>query len=256
MIEQALHQAGSDWRFLTFEVGSEDLGDAIRGVRALGLRGAKIIEPHREAVLEFVDHQTRHARLARWANSITLANRQLTADNTVGKALVRLVDTIAGKRFCILGAGLAARAIATALALDGAAELLVVSRSAEKGAAITQSVGEISGVATRHINWPDGKLTVAPQFEVLVNATSVGSAETDAPLAIDLDSLRTELTVADVSFTTPTTWLLRAAGERGCPSIDGLSLLVEQTAIALRAWSDIEADRAAMREAAEEFLAI
>ena len=38
--------------------------------------------------------------------------------------------------------------------------------------------------------------------------------------------------------------------------VDGLSVLVEQTALALEAWSGIMADRGAMREAAEEYLGI
>jgi shikimate dehydrogenase len=49
---------------------------------------------------------------------------------------------------------------------------------------------------------------------------------------------------------------VREAERRGCRVIDGLDIFVEQTALALASWSGITADRAAMRDAAEEYLAI
>ena len=64
MIEQAIRQASVDVRFLTFEVSIDDFGDAMRGIRALGLRGVKITAPPREAVLQYGDRPTDHALLA------------------------------------------------------------------------------------------------------------------------------------------------------------------------------------------------
>jgi shikimate 5-dehydrogenase len=62
--------------------------------------------------------------------------------------------------------------------------------------------------------------------------------------------------VADVAYSTSGTWLTHQAAERGCRIIDGLSLYVEQTALAVRAWTGSAPDKVAMREAAEEFLGI
>lgn len=256
MIEQAMQQSGSDWRFLTFEVGPEAFGDAMRGVRALGLRGVKIIDPHREAVLDFVDDRTDHARLARSANCITLENERLIAENTLGKACVALLDSAKDKRILVLGAGKTGRAIASAAALAGAAAVTVVSRSVDKGTELASVISQETKVPAESAPWPNDKLTIPVDVDVLANATSIGSVDPDQSLPIDADSLRAELTVADVTFNSPSTWFLRAAADHGCHTIDGLSILVEQTALALRQWTNIEADRNAMREAAEEFLAI
>ena len=51
MMEKAFAQVGLDWRYLTLEVAPEDLGDAIRGMRAMGFRGCNLTIPHKVAVI-------------------------------------------------------------------------------------------------------------------------------------------------------------------------------------------------------------
>ena len=53
MVEKAFAHHGLEWRYLTLEVAPEDLGDAIRGMRAMGFRGGNITKPHKVAVIEF-----------------------------------------------------------------------------------------------------------------------------------------------------------------------------------------------------------
>ena len=65
-----------------------------------------------------------------------------------------------------------------------------------------------------------------------------------------------ESVVVDVAYNTSRTWLTSQAAERGCRVIDGLSLYVQQTALALQAWTGVKSDTVTMREAAEEFLGI
>ena len=50
-----------------------------------------------------------------------------------------------------------------------------------------------------------------------------------------LRSFRPELLVADTSLGTPPSWLMDQAVRRGCKTVDGLALLIEQIAVALRA---------------------
>jgi shikimate dehydrogenase len=91
---------------------------------------------------------------------------------------------------------------------------------------------------------------------VLVNATSLGSIKPEAKLPLDVDSFGPKLIVVDVAYNTGRTWLTSQAATRGCHVIDGLSLYVEQTALALQTWTGKMPDTAPMREAAEEFLGI
>ena len=58
MIEKAVAHHDLDWRYLTFEVGPDELGDAVRGLRALGFRGAHCAAPHKQAVVPLLDRTT------------------------------------------------------------------------------------------------------------------------------------------------------------------------------------------------------
>jgi shikimate dehydrogenase len=69
----------------------------------------------------------------------------------------------------------------------------------------------------------------------------------DARLALDLDSLRPGLVVADVIPNPPTTNLLRDAAARGCVTLDGQGMLVNQAVINARNWLGIDVDPAVMR---------
>ena len=75
-------------------------------------------------------------------------------------------------------------------------------------------------------------------------------------MPISVASLRKGLIVADVVFNPPETWLIRTAADRGCKTLDGLGMLVNQAVIGFRIWTGIEPNAGLMRDALEEFLAI
>ena len=93
------------------------------------------------------------------------------------------------------------------------------------------------------------------EFKV-INATSVGLGDLDARLPIAVDSFRPELIVADVVFNPPGTWLIRTAADRGCRTLDGLGMLVNQAVISFQIWTGRDPDAGVMRDALEEFLEI
>jgi shikimate dehydrogenase len=91
---------------------------------------------------------------------------------------------------------------------------------------------------------------------VVVHATSLGANKPEAKLPLNIESFGPKVVVAEVAYNTSRTWFTHQAAERGCRIIDGLSLYVQQTALALRAWTGVTPDTVSMREAAEEFLGI
>src|SRR3954447_24156856 len=136
LIEQAFAQIGLDWRFMTFEVEPDRLGDAMRGIRALGIHGTKVGEPFHVGVLEFLDHLSDSARRCGSVNCVTANGDKLTGDNTEGTALSELVQqqiSLVGKSAMIVGAGRLARAIAIALADAGVEAITIASRNESAG---------------------------------------------------------------------------------------------------------------------------
>ena len=55
MIEAAYHHHGLAWRYLTIEVDPADLGDAVRGARAMGFAGFNCTIPHKIAIIPHLD---------------------------------------------------------------------------------------------------------------------------------------------------------------------------------------------------------
>jgi shikimate dehydrogenase len=62
------------------------------------------------------------------------------------------------------------------------------------------------------------------------------------------------LIVADVVFNPPQTKLLREAEQRGCTTLDGLGMLVNQAVICFKIWTGVDPDPAVMRDALDEYL--
>jgi shikimate dehydrogenase len=259
MIEQAFAQAELDWRFMSFEVEPAQLGDAMRGIRALGFRGVKIAEPHQQTVLEFLDDLTDRARLCGSVNCVTSDGARLLGDNTEGLALVDLVReqaNLTGSRAMVLGSGRLARAIATALAQNGFAAITIVSRSPESGRQLVALLHGETPASASLVEIGEGDvIQVGGDASLLVNATSHSMSHPNRPLAIEFAAPPTAIAV-DVAYHSPDTWLTREAAKRGYRAIDGVALYVEQTALAYKSWTGVSPDTAAMREAAEEFLGL
>ena len=75
-------------------------------------------------------------------------------------------------------------------------------------------------------------------------------------MPLQLDSLRSGVIVADVIFNPPQTRLIRDAAARGCTTLDGLGMLVNQGVIGFKIWTGVDPDAEVMREALEEYLEI
>ena len=259
MIEQAFALSGLDWRFMSFEVAPDRLGDAMRGIRALGFRGVKVAEPHQETVIEYLDDLTDRARRCGSVNSVTYDGTRLVGDNTEGAALVELIQEnseIKGRRAMIIGTGRLARSLATALAEAGASSIVVASRSATSAQRLVELIQNQNFDATL-IEYGNKKaIKIDQDIALLVNATSLSTLNANAPILMDASTAGSEGVVVDVAYNSPATWLTRAASKRGCRIIDGVDLYVRQTALALAAWTGTPTDVAAMHDAAEEFLGL
>ena len=256
IIERALAKLGLDWRYLTLEVAPENLDDAVRGMRALGFRGGNVTMPHKRNILPLLDELTEAARLIGAVNCWRREGTLLLGDNTDGKGFLQSLRTLidpAGRRIAILGAGGAGRAIAVELGLAGAAEILVVNRSIERGEELAELLNDKVHITARHIPW-QGDFALPPGIDVLVNATSIGMGDRQARVPVALDTLPQGLIVADVVIMPPDTRLLREARQQGCQPLDGLGMLINQAVIGFQIWTGQTPDAALMREAAEEYL--
>jgi shikimate dehydrogenase len=250
MIEAAFRHHGLDWRYLTIEVAPADLGAAVAGARAMGFRGFHCTIPHKLAVIAHLDRLGTSAELIGAVNTAVVRSGVLHGENTDGRGFVeslRRRRDPAGASVVVLGAGGAARAIAVELALAGVAELTVVNRTEPRGRELASLLDGLR-VRGRFLPWPD-ELAV-PQCDILVNATSIGLyPDVAGRVPVDLATVRPETLVADVIPNPPRTRFLAEAEAHGCPTLDGLDMLVEQGALSVAYWAGIDVERGVMRDA-------
>jgi shikimate dehydrogenase len=261
MQEAAFHALGLNWRYLTMEVAPAKLRDAIVGIRAIGMRGVNLTIPHKVAVMEHLDEIAPDAAIVGAVNTVRREGDRLIGENTDGKGFLRGVRADAGvdprgKRVIVLGAGGAARAIVTELALAGASDVLVVNRSVSRGEQMVTDLASKTKAPIRFEPWR-GVYEVAGETDILVNATSIGLyPDVDAMPPVDLRGAHPRMLVGDVVFNPPETPLLRVARQRGLPVLDGLAMLVYQGVIGFELWTGRKAPESVMKEALARALGV
>lgn len=257
MQEAAFRDRGLNWRYLTIEVHPEDLGDAMKGLRAFNMQGINLTIPHKIAVLQYLDGLSPEAELIGAVNTVVRKDDQLIGHNTDGKGFLRSIRDDAGvdpqgKHVTFLGAGGAARAMAVELALAGAEHITIVNRTPRRGQELASVLAEKTPAEAQFVAW-EGKYTVPSEAHILVNATSMGlyPKVEDMP-PVEMASIHSDLLVCDVIPNPPRTAFLSAAAARGARTLDGLGMLVYQGAIGFEMWTGVPAPVPVMRRALEE----
>jgi shikimate dehydrogenase len=253
MVEAAFAHHGLHWRYVNMEVTPEDLGDAVRGARALGFRGFNCSLPHKVAVIRHLDGLAQSAEVMGAVNCVVRRDGKFIGENTDGKGFLRSLAAVTdpkGKSVVLFGAGGAARAIAVELALAGVSQMIVVNRSQDRGGPLVELLREKLRLPARLVVG-QGDFSIPPETDIVVNATSVGLYDGEARLALDPATLTPNMVVADVIGNPPRTRLIRDAEARGCRALDGLGMLVNQGVIGVQYWTGIEPEARVMRRALE-----
>jgi shikimate dehydrogenase len=254
MIEAAYRHHQIDARYINCQVAPGALGDAVRGARAMGWVGFNCSIPHKVAVTAYLDHLAESASIIGAVNCVVTRDAGLIGENTDGQGFVTSLRTVTdpkGKALVLFGAGGAARAIAVEAALAGAGSITVINRDPKRGAELVSLLKQQTPVSAELVSW-ERTYPVPEETDIVVNATSIGLfPDVDRRLDIVPDSLRPHMVVADVIPNPPRTPLIRDAEARGCTTLDGLGMLVNQGVIGIELWTGIAADAAVMRQTVE-----
>ncbi|WP_018151900.1 shikimate dehydrogenase [Leeia oryzae] len=255
MMEAAYRHHGLPWLYINCEVAPENLADAVRGARAMGWRGFNCSIPHKVDVIRHLDGLGKSAALIGAVNTIVRRGDLLIGENTDGKGFVQAMKEVidpAGKHVWIFGAGGAARAVSVEMALAGAAKITIANRGAERGLEVVDLLNRHTPAKAAFHAW-HSEVSIPAETDIVINATSIGLyPHTEQRLNLDVASLRPEMVVADGIHNPPRTHLIRAAEARGCRVLDGLGMLVNQGAIAIKYWTGIDVEVSVMRQALSE----
>lgn len=250
MHNEAFAKLGLDYAYLAFEVGNEELEDAVKGLKALKVRGYNVSMPNKTVIGQYLDHLSPAAKLCGAVNTVVNDNGVLTGHITDGIGYMRSLQDagidVIGKKMTIVGAGGAATAIEIQAALDGVKEISIFNRKDEFWERAEQNVKNINETTNCKATLYDLADTEALRREIndsylFANATGVGMKPLEGQMVIpDASFLREDLIVTDVVYMPEETELLRVAKEVGCKTINGLGMMLYQGAAAFELWTGKE----------------
>ena len=221
---------------------AKDLGDFLRAVPELGIKGFSVTLPHKESILRHLDECEALAAEIGAVNTVVVRrDGSLYGCNTDYVGVLRALEKkfrIEGSRVLIFGAGGAARAAAFALARAGAAVAICARR--ERAARELARAVEGEAVPRRALR--------TESFDAIVNATPVGMYPHAEISPLEARELHCRVAM-DMINRPQRTKFLKLAASKGIATVHGVDMFVPQGVAQWELWMGQRAPEAAMRRA-------
>ena len=255
MQNAALRVLGLDYEYRLMPVPPEGLEEKVAELRASSA-GFNVTIPHKVAILPLLDALDETASAVGAVNTVVNDSGRLRGYNTDCLASTRAIreafGDLAGCRVVVLGAGGAARAVASGLA-PHAEWIKILARDEEKAKALAEQVRGRTEAEVQGRGLGEAVETIR-SADILVNATPVGMSPKIDCSPVEAGVLHPGLLVFDLVYNPERTRLLADAEAAGARALGGLTMLVYQGAEAFRLWTGREAPEALMMRAAREAL--
>ncbi len=248
-----------DYVYMCFDVDTTHLKEVTDAFRIMNVRGFNLTMPDKTKMFELADEVSKAASLIGAVNTVIQENGRLIAYNTDGTGYIKAAADagypIDGKRIALLGGGGAATAIAVQSALDKAAAITLINRSGKSFDRAELLSEQLNKETTCHVDLCDINDEVALKqcieaSDILINATPLGMSPNEDSCPIPNASfLHPDLVVSDIIYNPKTTKLMKMAKEAGCPTFNGLYMLLYQGAEAFRLFTGHDMPIAPIKEA-------
>ena len=256
MHNAALAVLGLNWVYVPLPVPPDRVGDAVRGLPALGFQGVNVTVPHKQAVMPFLDEISPAAQAIGAVNTILVEQEsgRLLGFNTDWRGF--LADLVAkevevnGRHCLVLGAGGSARGIVYALFQAGG-RVLLLARRPEQAYQLAADLG--NGFVEEIRSLAELESTAAQtKAPLIINTTPLGMSPhvNGSPWPDDVPVPAGSF-VYDLIYNPPETRLMRQALDAGCHACNGLGMLLRQGAISFALWTGSDPDLSVMQEALE-----
>ena len=233
--EAAYRAANLDYRFVAIHATTEELFEALDHLRNLKYVGVNLTVPHKIAGVDWCHKVSEIARAIGSVNTIELDTRRGYSTDVGGFAKSLEGKVPSGPRSLVIGAGGSARAVIYALnRLEGS--IFVYNRTPKNALAMIEGLDH------------DVALADSPRlggYDLVVNATSSPLKE----LHLDWSDANSQTLAYDLNYGERAEGFLAPARLAGLPTMDGLTMLVNQAAEAYTIWLGKEPDLASMFEA-------
>ena len=224
-----LARAGITLRYDARDVAPEGLLAELEVLRAAGAAG-NVTVPHKESVAAACDWLTPLALRVGAVNTFWTADVGIVSEErfvaTVRAHAPQLPDRAT---VVLLGAGGSASAVLAACEELGVARVDIIARTQSRAEGLAAHFAGVAHVASDL----EGALSRA---DLVVNATPIGLTDDAMPIAPSL--IGPQAAVVDLAYRRGETPWVHACRARGLHATDGLTMLVEQGALAFDRWFD------------------
>ncbi|MEL6381907.1 MAG: shikimate dehydrogenase [Cyanobacteria bacterium J06626_18] len=254
MQNAALQELGVDAVYVPFPVQPDQVEAAIAGLWSLGVQGLNVTIPHKQAVIPHLATVTDIGQAVGAVNTIWRTEQGWAGTNTDVTGFVSPLKERdrdwSQARVVILGNGGAARAVVAGCATLGCTDLWVVGRSSEK---LQQFVASwrVSLKPTLQTCLGENLDALLPETALLVNTTPLGmhpQVEASPVTKAQMAMLPAGAIAYDLIYTPSPTQFLKLATQQGLATLDGVEMLVQQGAAALKIWTQQAPPIAIMRQ--------
>ena len=214
------------------QLDESDIKEIINDIKKDKLHGINVTVPFKKSVIPFLDELTSLAKQAQSVNTIFKKDNKIIGENTdIGgfeNSLKNINYSIKNKKVFIMGAGGVAPSIIVALKRLNAAKIILSNRTKEKAEDLKKIYSNLE-----IIDWGE-----TPEFDMVVNATSLGLKKSDK-IKINFNNIGPNKLFYDVIYNPPETNFLIKAKQFGNQIENGKMMFIYQAQLAFKIWHNI-----------------
>ena len=233
-----------DYLYLPFDVPAANLGNAVKGMVALGIKGFNVTIPHKVNIMQLLNNVSDEAAGVGAVNTVVNDLGRLSGYNTdvygVLKSLEKYKSSIAGKQVTVTGAGGGARAVVyTLIKYFKPVAINIVNRTEQKAETLRKYFSEkmkFDAIKCFELLSP-GLKEIFRNSGLIVNATPVGMYPEVDDAVVTEENFNKDQIVFDLVYNPSRTKLLNTAAKQGAHIINGTEMLINQASKSFELWT-------------------
>lgn len=238
-----------DAHYHPFLVKQEQLEDAVKGLKAIGVAGFNVTVPHKSAIIPFLDGIDDLAKEIGAVNTVVNENGRLIGYNTDGpgflEGIKRHIPSLSGKRILIIGAGGAARAIYFTFLKSNPETVDICNRSITRAEKLVKEC--TSSIMTNAFCLEKAQNQLN-KYDIIVQATPIGMFPKTMDQPFSPNNIKEKVLVCDIIYNPLETKFLQEAKQNGAKVQNGIDMFVYQGALAFLKWTGIAPNIDQMRQ--------
>ncbi len=222
-----------DANYVKKKIDKSEIREVISEIKDNKLDGINVTIPFKSDVIPFLDKLTEESQITQSVNTIYMHDKKLVGHNTDIKGFeLSLRETqfnLKNKSIFILGAGGVVPSIIYALEKLGVSKINVSNRTKQKAENLKKNFSNI-GI----VDWGD-----QPEFDMIINATSLGLSEED-DMGLSFKNINKEKLFYDVIYNPKETNFLKTGKSLGCKISNGKMMFIYQALEAFKLWHKVQ----------------